>query len=152
MKLSKKTRDPNTGEFVIAVWRLCDMLVILVKWVIWPVFFFFSFLFLFLQPAIIEGMETQMDYYTGESIGDFIDEPLKSSLNQNKLFTSQLESKTNWLLLSQPLLMINEVPLTLSGPWPTFTAILVTQPKILEREERLANEACLCSDYLWLSF
>lgn len=33
-----------------------------------------------------------IDCCTAESIGDFIDESLKSSLKQNKLFTSQLES------------------------------------------------------------
>lgn len=45
-----------------------------------------------LRQAITQTAETQMDYCTEKSIGDFIDEPLKSSLKQNKLFTSQLES------------------------------------------------------------
>lgn len=83
-----------------------------------------------------------MDYSTEESIGDFIDEPFKSSQNQNELFAVGV--KTNWLLLSQPLLVINEGG---SDPWPTFKAILVTQTKIFEEEERLANEAWLHSPY-----
>ena len=35
---------------------------------------------------------TQLDCCATKSIGDFIDDSLKSSLKQNKLFTSQLES------------------------------------------------------------
>ena len=35
---------------------------------------------------------TQLDCSATNSIGDFIDDSLKSSLKQNKLFTSQLES------------------------------------------------------------
>jgi len=35
---------------------------------------------------------TQLDCCATNSIGDFIDDSLKSSLKQNKLFTSQLES------------------------------------------------------------
>jgi hypothetical protein len=34
----------------------------------------------------------QIDCHTEKCIGDFIDESLKSSPKQNKLFTSQLES------------------------------------------------------------
>lgn len=36
--------------------------------------------------------DTQIDCCTANSMGDFIDDSLKSSLKQNKLFTSQLES------------------------------------------------------------
>lgn len=116
-------------------------------------YFFPCFIFLYAASARVQAhkhththrqklshTDMQIDCCTAKCIGDFIDESLKSSPKQNKLFTSQLESNGGKAVVA-PSLMINEPSPAYSGPWPKFTAIPVTHADLWE--EKRHTHKCL---------
>lgn len=79
-----------------------------------------------------------------KSIGDFIDEPLKSLLKQSKLFTSQLES--NGLMTVVPTVAEDKRGHKIhSGPWPIFTVSTVTLQNPVAEEYQVV--LCPYSNY-----